>query len=80
MITYGEPILKDSKYQHHCAVAWADWTHNLRLWNVVAADAVELFGLPGDRYITDISEHHMTWSFQEPKDALLFKLKFGESI
>jgi hypothetical protein len=48
------------------------------MWNVVAAEAMELFGLPGDRYITDIGEHSMIWSFKDPRDAVLFKLKFGE--
>jgi hypothetical protein len=37
-----------------------------------------MFGLPGDRYITDISEFSMVWSFKDPRDAILFKLKFGE--
>jgi hypothetical protein len=50
------------------------------MWNVVAAEAMELFGLPGDRYITDIGEHSMTWSFRSEQDALLFKLKFSEAV
>jgi hypothetical protein len=39
---------------------------------------MEIFGLPGARYITDISEQSMTWSFCNPQDAVFFKLKFGE--
>ena len=77
-ITYGKTTLQESKYCHHCNLPWTDWANNLYLWNVVAAEAVEFFGLPGDRYITDISEHKLTWSFRDPKDALLFKLKFSE--
>jgi hypothetical protein len=47
-------------------------------WDNLCADAVELFGLPGHRYITDISEQSMTWSFCSDQDAVLFRLKFGE--
>ena len=49
-------------------------------WDTLCAEAVELFGLPGDRYITDISEFSMTWSFRDDKDAVLFRLKFGEAV
>jgi hypothetical protein len=49
-------------------------------WDTLCANAVELFGLPGDRYITDLSEQSMTWSFCNKKDALLFKLKFAEAV
>ena len=52
--------------------------NNMYRWNEVTAEATELFGLPGDRYITDISEHSMTWSFRSDQDAVLFRLKFGE--
>ena len=46
-------------------------------WNEVVANAVELFGLPGDRYITDVNENSMTWSFDDHRDAMLFQLKFS---
>ena len=49
-------------------------------WDTLCASAVELFGLPGDRYITDIGEFSMTWSFRKDKDAVLFRLKFGEAV
>ena len=72
--------MKKPKYIYHCELPWTKWANNLYLWNVVAANAVEFFGLPGDRYITDIGEHAMIWSFRDPKDAVFFKLKFGEAI
>jgi len=49
-------------------------------WCNLCANAVELFGLPGDRYITDISEKSMTWSFRSDHDAVLFRLKFSEVV
>lgn len=77
MIIYGNITLRDPKFQHHCTIPWVSRGLPTK-WNMIAADAVDLFGLPGDRYITDIGEQWMTFSFQDSKDAVLFKLKFGE--
>ena len=78
--TSGKTILRDPKYTHHCTVPWLDWEHNLHVWKVVMSESVELFGLPGDKYITDIGDKSMTWSFRDTRDALLFKLKFGSAV
>jgi hypothetical protein len=43
------------------------------------ANIVEVFGLPGDRYITEISSEEMTFWFRDPNDALLFRLCHGHS-
>ena len=37
-----------------------------------------MFGCPGDKFVTDIGPEAMTWSFRDPKDAFIFKLKFSE--
>ena len=47
-------------------------------WDQVCIHTIELFGLPGKRYITDIGSESMDWIFKDPKDALIFKLKFSE--
>lgn len=78
--TLNALILKNSNYPYHCTISWADERTNVTYWDGVCVEAVLLFGLPGDRYITDISESHMTWSFADSRDALLFKLKFSEAL
>ena len=47
-------------------------------WDEICYKTIELFGLPGDRYITDISYKWMDWIFRDAKDALIFNLKFSE--
>jgi len=57
-------------------------------WNEACANVIEVFGLPGDRFITDIINGNnkdfpkgatfMEWIFREEHDAILFRLKFGE--
>jgi hypothetical protein len=51
----------------------------MELWNMRMANIVELFGLPGDRYITEITQDYMTFWFRDPNDALLFRLCHGHS-
>ena len=80
MIISGRPILREPEYMYHCTVPWTDRKNPMFYWDNLCASAVELFGLPGDRYITDISEKSMTWSFRSDQDAVLFRLKFAEAL
>jgi len=80
MNIFRRPILREPEYTYHCTVPWTDRKNPMFYWDNLCAEAVELFGLPGNRYITDISEKSMTWSFKSDKDAVLFRLKFSEAM
>jgi hypothetical protein len=41
---------------------------------------MEIFGLPGGRYITEANVNDMTWWFCNEQDALLMTLKFSEVL
>jgi hypothetical protein len=47
-------------------------------WDKLCIASIEMFGLPGDKFITDISAESMTWTFRDDRDAFIFKLKFSE--
>jgi hypothetical protein len=47
-------------------------------WNEMCAQVVEQFGLPGDRYVTEVGLLEMAFIFKSPQDLLLFKLKWSE--
>lgn len=49
-------------------------------WNLVCARAMEVFGLPGDRYITHPTQDYMEFQFRDPRDATLFVLEHGGQI
>ena len=68
----------DPEYRYHCVMSHSLVFERQAHWNLLCAEAVELFGLPGQRYVTDLNAEYMTWSFRDPKDAVLFKLKFSE--
>ena len=47
-------------------------------WNEICAHVIEDFGLPGDRYITEVGLVEMAFIFKSPQDLVLFKLKWSE--
>ena len=46
-------------------------------WNEVCARAIELFGLPGNKFTTHLTEDHLDFIFNDEKDAILFELSCG---
>lgn len=48
-------------------------------WNEICAKVIEKFGLPGNKYTTEISNQYMIFYFKEPEDAMLAKLTLGDT-
>ena len=78
MIILWDTILKDPEFKYPVTIKWGRGADTMDYWDQLSIASIKLFGLPGDRFVTDISEEQMTWSFREAHDALLFKLKFSE--
>ena len=72
-------ILRNSEYPHGMTLTWNDVYNEMLRWNEMMASIVQVFGLPGDRYITDVNVNDMTFWFRDHRDALLFKLSHGHS-
>ena len=70
--------MKSTEHTHGLTLHWKQNDY-MELWNLRLARVVELFGLPGDRYITEASANDMTFWFRDPNDALLFRLCHGHS-
>lgn len=58
-------------------IGWAI-NENGMPWNDICAVIIENFGLPGDKYITELSDQAMTFNFKEPEDAMMAKLTIGD--
>lgn len=57
------------------------WNLNsLTPWNEVTARALEVFGLPGDRYVTHLTQDYLEYHFRDPYDATLFVLEHSGHI
>jgi len=49
-------------------------------WNETCANIIEIFGLPGDKYTTEVSANEMLFFFQNEKDAMMCMLLISEEI
>lgn len=47
-------------------------------WNECCAMVIEIFGLPGNRYIYKPNLDHMTFWFSSDKDSLMCKLLLSD--
>lgn len=47
-------------------------------WNETCARVLERFGLPGGKYITEVTEDYMIFNFNDPDDALVATLMIGD--
>ena len=75
---YGNITLQDPEFAHPVTVYWGRGSDTMDYWDRLCIASIELFGCPGDKFITDISADRMVWIFRDPKDAFIFKLKFSE--
>ena len=73
-------ILRDESYQYPVVIPWSARVDTVTAWNEICAQGMEMFGLPGGRYITDANVTDMTWWFKDEHDALLMTLKFSEQL
>lgn len=71
--------LKDIDYPHGVKITWGRPLDTVTQWDKVSIWGIETFGLPGDRYITDININEMIWWFKDPCDQTLFTLRNGSA-
>ena len=50
---------------------------NITDWNETCARAIEMFGLPGDKFTTHLTEDYLDFIFKDEKDAMVFELCCG---
>lgn len=61
-------------------IPWVREADNLYRWNEVCAWAIEMFGLPGDRFTTHANVNYMDFVFVHRYDALVMCLRWNASI
>ena len=68
----------ESGYSHLVTLPWQGQSG--QWWNESCADVLEVFGLPGDRYITNANISHMDFIFKSKKDADLCRILLSEKL
>lgn len=61
-------------YDHELLIPWIK--EGRPDWNEVCIWAIEQFGLPGDRYQTQVTVDAMTFRFRNPRDLVWMKLRW----
>ena len=72
-----ESGLQDPNFPYGACVDWGYRMDTITAWDDVATWGFEIFGLPGERYVTDININDMTWWFKSEQDRLVFVLRNG---
>lgn len=49
-------------------------------WNETCAQIIEHFGLPGGKYVTEVSAECMHFDFKDERDALLCQIMISDQI
>ena len=64
-----------------------DFPHKVKItcadvskWGQVIVSTLDLFGPDTGRWLSESTFNDMTFSFADERDALLFRLKFSESV
>jgi 2-hydroxychromene-2-carboxylate isomerase len=49
-------------------------------WNETCANIIEHFGLPGDKYTTEVSADEMKFFFKDDREALMCRILVSDRI
>ena len=49
-------------------------------WNETCANIMEVFGLPGGKYTTEVSAECMHFFFKDERDAFMCKILISEEV
>ena len=61
-------------------INWKREYDNKTMWNEVCAWAIEMFGLPGERFETHANVNYMEFVFADRRDALVMALRWNAPI
>ncbi len=59
---------------------YIEWQVKKMPWNEICAKVIEVFGLPGDRYVTSSATYFMIFRFKSEKDFMLCEILLSEYI
>lgn len=71
--------MTDTRFPYGARILWGRGHDTIQAWDQVSIWGLETFGLPGDRYITDLNILDMTWWFRTDQDRTLFVLRNGSA-
>jgi len=65
---------------HKIIIHWNHKNNTMAGWNDTCASIIEHFGLPGDRYVTEVTADNMTFNFKTEQDAFMCKVLVSDRL
>lgn len=69
----------DKNFPHSIKVTWTTEQGTI-WWNETCAQVLEVFGLPGHRYMYRPHFDYMTFNFASEKDAIMCKILLSDRL
>ena len=69
--------LEDIKHKYCVKIPFSSVFGAISDWNEQCAMAIQMFGLPGDRFVCCVTPSHVEFLFRDEKDAIFFELVCG---
>ena len=67
-------------FTHLVTVPWKSNGIEAMPWNEVCANIIEVFGLPGGRFMSHATPDNLTFYFKSEHDALLCKVLISDKV
>lgn len=70
--------MRDEGFVHVIRLPWLGQSNTT--WNEACASVMEVFGLPGDKYMSHATMDTMDFGFKSERDAVLCKILLSEHV
>lgn len=71
--------MNNDNFQHSVIINWTSEQGTI-WWNETCAMVLEVFGLPGDRYMYKPEIDNMTFTFRTENDAVMCKIMLSDRL
>lgn len=75
---FHNEVDNDTEINYNVVINW--YSQDEYWWNELCAKVIEVFGLPGNRYVYSPSTDYMTFIFKKEHDALLCRVLLSENL
>lgn len=65
---------KHAEFTHCVNIPWVLGSDKPNPWNEICSWAIEVYGLPGESFITDFTDKYLVFKFRNEQDAVHFSL------
>jgi len=61
-------------------VPWSSKAGSIPVWDQITRSIIERFGLPGDKYTTELTDSYMNFLFKDEREGLVCQLLVSDYI